>query len=356
MLIKYAVEIKKGHWFTQKYMNKNTGISIVASGRALPTRSYTNDELKSYMDTDDEWIYKRTGIKQRGFCDPRTEDQISLSIEAAAKAIAKAQDTIQDFNVNDIGAVLVASCSGTYRLPSTACMVQKALGLSRSVLAYDMNAACSGFVYAVMTARGLLLSGDYKYCLIIASEQLSAEMDLHDRSTGILFADGAGAVIVSLDESKDAAPYAQAAWSDGNDEVLCCGIEPGGTLASGADFRAREPVIRMNGHEVFRFASNAIPETIDELLKVSGLSLEDIDYVLCHQANARIIDFVRKKYKGHEAKFLVNIEKHGNTSSASIPILLDEMIEDGVISAGSSMICVGFGAGLTWGGVVVRII
>ncbi len=391
-------------------MNKNTGIRIVASGRALPSKNYSNDALKAYMDTDDEWIYKRTGIKSRGFCNPKEEDQLSLAIDAAGKAIAKAKFKLQDFNVNDIGAVLVTSCSAVYRLPSTACMVQKALGLPQSVLAYDLNAACSGFIYAIMTARGLMLSEDYKYCLIVASEQLSAETDLHDRSTGILFADGAGAVIVKLDNGDDAAAYTSAAWSDGDDEVLCCGIEPGGTLAGEADkpgnteqaeisqaetppaseasklsedhtelsaieheaatqddsavadykqansiLRARKPVIEMNGHEVFRFASNAVPQTIDELLKKSGLEFNDIDFVLCHQANARILDFVKRKYKGHEDKFLMNIENHGNTSSASIPVLLDEMLERGVIKAGNRIICVGFGAGLTWGGVIVNV-
>ncbi len=386
-------------------MNKNTGIRIVASGRALPSKNYSNDALKAYMDTDDEWIYKRTGIKSRGFCNPKEEDQLSLAIDAAGKAIAKAKFKLQDFNVNDIGVVLVASCSTVYRLPSTACMVQKALGLSQSVLAYDLNAACSGFIYAIMTARGLMLSEDYKYCLIVASEQLSAETDLHDRSTGILFADGAGAVIVKLDNGDDAAAYTSAAWSDGDDEVLCCGIEPGGTLAGEAEklsnteqaetslasraskssedhtelpaieheetvqdsstevgyeqnnsiLRAHKSVIEMNGHEVFRFASNAVPETIDELLKKSDLELNDIDFVLCHQANARILDFVKRKYKGHEDKFLMNIENHGNTSSASIPILLDEMIENGTIKTGNRIICVGFGAGLTWGGVIVNV-
>ncbi len=386
-------------------MNKNTGIRIVASGRALPSKNYSNDALKAYMDTDDEWIYKRTGIKSRGFCNPKEEDQLSLAIDAAGKAIAKAKFKLQDFDVNDIGAVLVTSCSAVYRLPSTACMVQKALGLPQSVLAYDLNAACSGFIYAIMTARGLMLSEDYKYCLIVASEQLSAETDLHDRSTGILFADGAGAVIVKLDNGDDAAAYTSAAWSDGDDEVLCCGIEPGGTLAdevgklsnteqaetslasraskssedhtelpaieheeavqdsstevgyeqNNSILRAHKSVIEMNGHEVFRFASNAVPETIDELLKKSDLELNDIDFVLCHQANARILDFVKRKYKGHEYKFLMNIENHGNTSSASIPILLDEMIENGTIKTGNRIICVGFGAGLTWGGVIVNV-
>ena len=335
-------------------MNKKTGIRIVASGRALPSENISNGALKAYMDTDDEWIYKRTGIKSRGFCNPQEEDQISLAVEAAKKALAKAKASIHDFDVNDIGAVLVTSCSSVYRLPSTACMVQKALGLPQSVLAYDLNAACSGFIYAIMTARGLMLSEEYKYCLIVSSEQLSAETDLHDRSTGILFADGAGAVIVRLDEGEDGAAFAAAAWSDGDDEVLCCGLESGGTLRG--SLRTRKPVIEMKGHEVFRFASNAVPQTIDELLRKSGIGLRDIDYVLCHQANARILDFVKKRYKGHEDKFLMNIENHGNTSSASIPILLDEMLEDGIIKAGNRIICVGFGAGLTWGGVIVSVL
>lgn len=338
-----------------RQMADKTGIRIIATGRALPLRSVSNNDLKAYMDTDDEWIYTRTGIRERRFCDPETEDTISMAVEAARLAIDKAQTEIPGFDTGEIGAVIATSCSASYMLPSIASMVQTELGLHKDILAYDLNAACSGFVFGLITGRGLLLAEGCKYCLVISSEQLSKELDLRDRSTGILFGDGAGAAIIELDKTSEAAAFAGKAWSDGNMEALRCAIYPGGTLAEDSPVRERKTVIEMNGHEVFRFAAAAVPQTIDSLLESSGMSLEDIDYILCHQANARIIDHVKKKYKGYEDKFLMNIASYGNTSSASIPILLDEMLERGVVKKNSKLLCVGFGAGLAWGGAIVNV-
>lgn len=332
-----------------------TGIRIVASGRALPEHSYTNDALKAYMDTDDEWIYTRTGIRERRYCDPDKESAAGLAASAAAKAIDSAKRGRPDFDVSEIGAVIAASCSASYMLPSIACMVQKELGLNRELLAFDLNAACSGFVYSITTARALMLSEGIRYCLIIGAEQLSKQLDLHDRGTGILFGDGAGAVIAELCQEADVTAFSAKAWANGNTEALSCGIYLPGTIAEGCSANTeRSLTIAMNGHEVFRFAASAIPETIDGLLDKSGLGIDDIDYILCHQANARIIEHVKRRYRGSEEKFLMNIEHCGNTSSASIPILLDEMTEQGIIARGMRIMCVGFGAGLTWGGVIIN--
>lgn len=338
-------------------MADRTGLRLTASGHALPAGKYTNDDLKRYMDTDDEWIYTRTGIRARYFCDPdKGEDTASLAAEASARAIKDAETHIEGFDRSQIGAVIATSCSAALMLPSIASLVQDRLGLDKKVLAYDLNAACSGFVFGLITARSLLIAEGYRYVLIVSSEQLSKQLDLTDRSTGILFGDGAGAVIAELASDETAAAFTAKAWSDGNIPAINCGAAAAGTAAAESETaKNRNQVIEMNGHDVFRFAASAVPQTIDALLSESGLSLDDIDCVLCHQANARIIDHVKKKYKGHEDKFLMNIENYGNTSSASIPILLDELRRSGKISRGMRIMCVGFGAGLAWGGAIINV-
>lgn len=338
-------------------MADRIGLRLIASGHALPTGKYTNDDLKRYMDTDDEWIYTRTGIRARYFCDPdKGEDTASLAAEASAKAIEEAERSVEGFDRSEIGAVIATSCSAALMLPSIASLVQEKLCLEQNVLAYDLNAACSGFVFGLITARALLIAEGYRYVLIVSSEQLSKQLNLTDRSTGILFGDGAGAVIAELAADDGAAAFTAKAWSDGNIPAISCGAAAEGTAARDSETaKTRKQVIQMNGHDVFRFAASAVPQTIDELLSESGLSLDDIDCVLCHQANARIIDHVKKKYKGHEDKFLMNIENYGNTSSASIPILLDELRKNGTISRGMRIMCVGFGAGLAWGGAIINV-
>lgn len=338
-------------------MADRIGLRIIASGHALPTGKYTNNDLKRYMDTDDEWIYTRTGIRERYFCDPdKGEDTAALAAEAAARAIDDAREHTDGFDISQIGAVIATSCSAALMLPSIASLVQHAVGIDKSVLAYDLNAACSGFVFGLITARALLIAEGYRYVLLVSSEQLSKQLDLTDRSTGILFGDGAGAVIAELADDENAAAFTAKAWSDGNIPAINCGAAAAGTISCGSDAAIRrKQVIQMNGHDVFRFAASAVPQTIDALLEESGMGLEDIDLVLCHQANARIIDHVKKRYKGHEDKFLMNIDRYGNTSSASIPILLDELRMSGRISRGMRIMCVGFGAGLAWGGAIINV-
>ena len=335
-------------------MISKTGLRIAACGRALPGGCYSNNDLKQYMDTDDEWIYSRTGIRTRYYCDPENEDTVTLAAAAAAAALDSAEKNIEGFDKDSIGAVIATSCSSGFVLPSIAAMVQHKLGIKREVLSFDLNAACSGFVFGLITGRALLMSGDFRYVLLVSAEQLSRELDLTDRGTGILFGDGAGAALIELDKDENAAAFTAKAWSDGNSETLSCSAYAGGTLAKGSSLERRKQLIEMNGHDVFRFAVAAVPQTIDGLLKDSGMSMDDIDIVICHQANARIIDHVKRRYKGQEHKFLMNIEKYGNTSSASIPILLSELTEQGRIRRGMRIMCVGFGAGLAWGGAIVN--
>lgn len=300
------------------------GIKIVATGRALPQKIVTNDALSRRVDTNDEWIRTRTGIRQRYFCEEETCQ--SMAIEAAKRTLEKS-----GIDKTEIGTVIVATATPDNVFPSVACMVQKALELSAEVLAFDLSAACSGFLYGLGVCHSLLLNSSKKYALLIGSEQMSKILDMEDRSTCVLFGDGAAAAVVTLDERE----FYQKAWSDGDLSALSCG---------GVGCESQH--IFMEGSKVFKFAVKAIAQGIDEILEVSGKTIEDIDYVICHQANERIIDHVSRKYQG--VKFYKNMDRYANTSAASIPLALDEMYEQGMLKEGMQVILVGFGAGFTW--------
>jgi 3-oxoacyl-[acyl-carrier-protein] synthase-3 len=307
------------------------GISIVSTGRALPQKIVTNDDLSKIVDTSDEWIQTRTGIRQRYICEE--ESCNTLAIAAANEAVEKAEAVCERFDRNDIGVVLVATTTGDNAFPSTACMVSKALSLQEEVMAFDISAACTGFLYGLQICRSLLMSGKKKYALLIGSEQMSKITDFTDRSTCVLFGDGAGAAVLELDHSFKSI-FIHHAWSDGNDTALGC--------------KSGNACIQMNGRDVFKFAVKVIQNGIEQVLRDAGHGMGDIDYVICHQANARIIEHVKKKYPEYGDKFYINIDRYANTSAASIPIALDEMIEQNKLKKGMKIICVGFGAGLTW--------
>ena len=307
------------------------GIKIVATGRALPQKVVTNDDLSRLVDTSDEWISTRTGIRQRYFCEEETCQ--SLAILAAKRAVEKAE-----IDKKQIGLVIVATATGDYVFPSVACMVQNALGLETEVMAFDLSAACSGFLYGLGVCRSVLSGQDKKYALLIGSEQMSRILDMEDRSTCVLFGDGAAAAVLTLEENE----FYQKAWSDGNDEALSC---------KGVGYKNQH--LLMEGSKVFKFAVKAIAQGIDEILEKAGKTIKDIDYVVCHQANERIIDHVSRKYEG--VKFYKNMDRYANTSAASIPIALDEMYEKGMLKEGMQIICVGFGAGFTWSSALLTI-
>lgn len=319
------------------------GIYIVATGRAVPRKIVTNDDMSKIVDTSHEWIVTRTGICQRHICEEET--CTSLAVEAAKKAIGEAMAKEQ-IALEDIGVVVVASVTSEYAFPSTACLVQKELGLSKDTMSFDIGAACSGFIYGLEVCRGLLLASqaqtvvNKKYALLIGSEQLSRVLDFTDRSSCILFGDGAGAVVLRLEDCA----YAHRAWSDGNKDVLFC---------KGAGPEAAK--LQMEGQEVFKFAVRVLKQGLDTILEDATLTIEDIDYVVCHQANKRIIEHVMKKYPGQEHKFYMNIQNYANTSGASIPIAIDEMREQGLLQDGMKVVTVGFGAGFTWGSALLTI-
>jgi len=309
------------------------GLRITATGRALPEKIVTNEELSRQVDTNDEWIRTRTGIGQRHICEE--ENCTSLAIEAAKKAMEKA-----GIAGDEVEAVIVATVTPELAFPSTACLVQKALELPREILAFDISAGCTGFLYGLGIAKGLLLAGKKKYVLLIGVERLSRIMDFTDRSTCVLFGDGAGAAVVQLTDE----PFFYRAWADGEAGPLNC-------LGVGND-NAR---IHMEGNQVFKFAVKAIAQGVETVLEDAGLTMDEIDYVVCHQANRRIIEHVKKKYEGTKAEFYMNMEYYANTSAASIPIALDEMGEKGLLKPGMKIICVGFGAGFTWSSALLTI-
>lgn len=313
------------------------GIHIVGTGRALPEKILTNEDMSRLVDTSDEWIVTRTGIRQRHICGQET--CASLASEAAKKALQEAAEKEQ-VRPEEIGAVVVATATSDYDFPSTACLVQKELGLSSETMAFDLAAACSGFLYGLEVCRGLLTDSRKKYVLLIGSEQLSKITDYTDRQTCILFGDGAGAAVLRLDDSL----YVHRAWSRGSSESLYCE----GVGTDGAK-------LKMDGSEVFRFAVRAFTQGMEEVLMEADVRLEEVDHVICHQANRRIIEHVMKKYPGQERKFYINIEHYGNTSAASIPIALDEMREKGMLKEGMRVLAVGFGAGFTWSGALFTI-
>ena len=307
------------------------GLKLIATGRALPERAMTNDDMRQFVDTSDEWISTRTGIRQRYFCG-EGENTTSLSIQAAR--IALEQSSVSK---EDIGCVLVATSSGEYAMPSTACLVHAALELPQNIPAMDVGAACAGFLFAMETARGLLLANDKRYALVIGAEQMSAVLDMQDRNTCVLFGDGAGAAVFEL--CKDA-PYEHVVGVRG--DTL---IRVGGPC--------REQRMTMDGQAVFRFAVEAIPRCLQAVLDRSQKTLSDLDWVVCHQANSRIIDHCVKSLHAEPSKFYKNISRHGNTSAASIPIALHEMAESDLLRPGQTLACIGFGGGLTWGGMLL---
>ena len=324
----YAIENEK-----VKGKNKVKGIQIISTGRALPKQVVTNDDLGRIVDTNDEWITTRTGIKTRYKCEDET--CISLAVSAAKAALDKAH-----IDKSEIGAVIVATTSSEYAFPSVACMVQKELGLDEEITAFDISSACTGFLHAMAVGRALLGTMKKRYVLLVGSERMSSLLDYTDRSTCVLFGDGAGAAIIGASDNI----YYQKSWARGNDEVLSC---PG--AGRGPSF------LSMKGNDVFRFAVTVLKQAVDEALKEAGMTMDDIDYCVCHQANIRIIQHVQKQFVGNEHKFFANIDRYGNTSAASIPIAIDELMEAGKLKSGMKVVCVGFGAGLTWSSVLFEL-
>lgn len=322
------------------------GIEIKGFGSYVPKHVVTNDDLSKIVDTNDEWISTRTGIKERRIS--QGEDTSVLATSAAENAMKKA-----NISAEDIDLIIVATVSPDCFCPSVSCIVQKNIG-AKNAMAFDINAACSGFIFAFQTASSLLKCNDnFNNALIIGAEVLSKITNWEDRSTCVLFGDGAGAAIISKTDSKKVLRFFSK--SEG---------EKGEALEIGArnvqnpfirEYLEKYPYIKMDGGAIFRFASLVIVKAVKKLLDEENLSLDDIDYIIPHQANARIIAYAAKKMHVGIDKFYLNLDKFANTSSATIPIALSEMQDKNILKEGMKIIMVGFGGGLTYGSALVEL-
>lgn len=308
-------------------------LQIKGTGSFLPEYILTNQELETMVDTSDEWITDRTGIKER-----RLSKGLAV-YEMAKKASLNAIENA-DLTPNDIDIIIAATITPDFFTPSLSCLVQKEIG-AVNAFCVDINAACSGFCYALDVAENYIKSNKAKTILIVASEALSKITDYTDRNTCVLFGDGAGAVIaVAGDEAGMSESYLKSMGAIG--DVLV------------ASTSHDDCYVKMNGKEVYKFAVNVCVETVNELLSRSNLAIDDINYIVPHQANKRIISAVSSKLKCETDKIFTNLEKYGNTSSASIPICLDEMNKNNMLRKGDKIILVGFGGGLTYGGALIE--
>ena len=325
-------------------------LKIAGIGYCVPETVITNDDLTKLYDTSDEWIYSRTGIKERRVV-KGNETAIDLGFNAAQKAISKA-----GIDVNDIDCIISAASVPPQLYPTLACTLQSKLGITKTIPAFDMTAACSGLIYAMQVARGMIGTGIYKTILIVAADNNSRITNWEDRGTSILFGDGAGAMIVTASD-------------DGIDDILAINISANGSigqmiytnmpahncpLVEQAD-TVGDGLIHMNGKEVYKFAVGTVPAYVEDCISKSGLTADEIDYLIPHQANQRIIESIQNRLKYTDDKVISNIKYYGNTSAASIPIALVEGVEQGKIKLGSTAVLCGFGAGMTWGAAVVRL-
>lgn len=322
---------------------------IIGWGYAIPDKVITNKDLEQIVDTSDEWIRARTGIEERRVVVDPQETSATLAVQAARRAL-----DVADVDPNRIDLLICATSSPEHTFPSTASIVQDSLGAANAG-AFDLSAACSGFVYALSMARGHILAGDAEYVLVVGTETLSRLVDWTDRSTCILFGDGAGAVLVAASDVPGGV-MAVELGSDGSGADLLT-LPAGGsalptsleTVSDGSHY------LKMDGKAVFRFATRVMATATRKVLDRAGMTTDDVDLVIPHQANLRIIqNSVEKQLKIPQEKIYVNLQKYGNTSTASIPIALCEAIEEGKITPGSNLVFVGFGAGLTWAACSVK--
>lgn len=319
-------------------------VVISGIGAYVPSNIVTNEDLSAIVDTSDEWILDRTGIKERRIS--TGEDTSNIATKAAILAIERSGVQKEDLEL-----IIVATITPDMCTPSVACMVQKELG-AKGATAFDINAACSGFIYAIQIAESMMKIHGFKNALIIGAETLSKIIDWKDRGTCVLFGDGGGAVVLTASNTKGI--INTFSKSDGSKyESLVAGafdVENPYAL----NVVKRNNKVQMKGGEVFKFATAAIVEAVKEVLLNTDCNLEDVKYIVPHQANLRIIDYAAKKLNVDKEKFYVNLDRFGNTSSASIPIALNEMYEKGMLKAKDKIVLVGFGGGLTFGSVLIE--
>lgn len=303
---------------------------IIGTGSAVPSRVLDNAELSTFLDTSDEWIRTRTGIRSRHIAQ-EGQTASALAAQAAKKAIADA-----GIAAEQIEAIIVATSTPDYIFPSTANLVQQEIGAERAAC-FDLSAACTGFLYALSVADAYIKAGMYKKVLVIGAEVMSQAVDWKDRSVCVLFGDGAGAVV--LGEDSGGKSIFRLHSDSGSAQALTLG---------------KENAVHMNGREIFSFAVRKVPESVKEVLEEAGTAKEQVKYFILHQANARMIESIAKRLDVPVEKFPMNLETHGNTSAASIPVLLDELNRQNRLIPGDVLILSGFGGGLSWGSALLE--
>ncbi|EGT0013646.1 ketoacyl-ACP synthase III [Clostridium perfringens] len=319
---------------------------MIGFGLYTPKNLVENERLQEFLETSDEWIRTRTGIERRYISlDENTSD---LAVEASKKALSQAR-----LSAEEIDLIIVATVTPDNFTPSTACIVQDKLG-AKNAWAFDINAACTGFIYALKLGRSLIRSGEAKNALIIGAETLSKALNWEDRGSCVLFGDGAGATVLTSTE-EDCGIKCVNVKSDGSkgDSLVIQGLPLNSPFKDGRE--VSENYINMNGREIFKFATKVMEESIVEILEKENIKIEDIDAIIPHQANLRIIDYVVKRLGIPREKFITNLQNYGNTSGASIPIALCESINEGNLKKGDNIIMVGFGGGLTWGAALIKL-
>jgi 3-oxoacyl-[acyl-carrier-protein] synthase III len=313
---------------------------IVGTGSYLPPKVVTNDDLAARMDTSDEWIRTRTGIRQRHIAEP-SQTCSDLATEASRAALAAAHVSAEEIDL-----IIVATATPDYIFPSTACIMQAKLGV-KGCAAFDIQAVCSGFVYALVIADKLIRSGQHRCALVVGSEVYSRILDWNDRGTAVLFGDGAGAVVLKADAKPGV--LGSVLHADGSYAGM---LSVPGNVCGGKIVGS--PFVRMDGQAVFKFAVKVLDEAARETLALCGLTVADIDWLIPHQANVRILEATAKKLGIDRSKLIVTVDQHANTSAASVPLALDLAIRDGRIRPGHRVMLEGVGGGFTWGAVLVE--
>jgi len=318
---------------------------VIATASSVPDQIITNEDLSKIVDTSDEWITQRTGIKQRHISSG--ENTSALVVSVAKKLLEKTGAKPESINL-----ILVASVTPDYGTPSLACMVQKEIGAVHAV-AFDVAAACSGFIFALSTADKYIRSGIYQNAIVIGGETLSKIIDWTQRSTCVLFGDGAGGVYVEA--SPEAGIICEDIGSDGSQyEILTEGYTECANIFNGREAGMHPQwYVSMNGREVFKFATKNVIKSLKKVMEEQNIAQEDIKFLVPHQANIRIIEVISKKLQIPLEKFYTNMERYGNTSSASIPIALNEVDEKGLLERGDKIMLTGFGGGMTWGTMLI---
>ena len=314
---------------------------IAGTGSYLPGQPVSNADLvQRGVDTSDEWVTERTGIKTRHLADADVKSS-DLALEACRRALASS-----NIDASEIDLIIVATTTPDYIFPSTACYLQAKLGV-KGAMAFDVQAVCSGFVYALTIADKFIRSGSHKKALVVGAEVFSRILDWNDRATCVLFGDGAGAVVLEVSEKPGV--LATAAHADGSQNVI---LNVPGSVSYGNV--VGDPFLRMDGQAVFKFAVRALSDIANECCEQAGIQTSDIDWLIPHQANMRIIDSTGKKLGVTPEKVVVTVDKHGNTSAASIPLALDLAVRDGRIQRGQKVLLEGVGGGFTWGAVLLE--